>query len=249
MLKTCWCLVVVASAACSGPVNAVPCEQDSNCDLTSGGRCVEATSGTQWCAYPDGECPAGLRFSDQSVGDGLAGDCVEQGSSVDAGIDMAPDAPNAEIAFTVIYGDMWWVAYDSVATGWFLVYANGNVEPDVGTLQVVSVTDTHPVADFRVTAAPGVGIVSHEKVAGSTAGDGSALFAAAITEPRERTSEGYLHMQVLDAPFEEFDYKAHIELKLNGIQFPLDLDIHHPNSGITYHQPYVVLRKTIYKPL
>lgn len=90
MHKLCWWVVAFASAACSGPSNAVQCEMNANCDLTSGGMCIEAPGGNQWCAYPDPACPAGYRYSDQSVGDGLAGECVAD-TGVDAGVDAPPD--------------------------------------------------------------------------------------------------------------------------------------------------------------
>lgn len=54
----------------------VQCEQNANCDLSSTGVCVAAPSGDQWCAYPASDCPSGLRYSTQAVGDGLSGACV-----------------------------------------------------------------------------------------------------------------------------------------------------------------------------
>jgi TolB protein len=69
---------------------AVQCQTDPNCNLTTGGVCAVAGTGNHWCAYPDGACPSGFRFSDRDVGDGLAGSCV---ASLDAGIDAPVDAP------------------------------------------------------------------------------------------------------------------------------------------------------------
>jgi hypothetical protein len=80
-------MVVIVASACGGPSNAVSCNENANCNLSSGGMCVSTTSG-QWCAYPDPGCPSGYRYSDQSVGGGLSGQCVpEQDAVVDAGID------------------------------------------------------------------------------------------------------------------------------------------------------------------
>jgi hypothetical protein len=42
-----------------------------------------------WCAYPDPACPGGYRYSEQSVGDGLAGECVP--ADIDAGVDAPID--------------------------------------------------------------------------------------------------------------------------------------------------------------
>ncbi|MEJ7598497.1 MAG: SBBP repeat-containing protein [Kofleriaceae bacterium] len=68
--------VGLALAACPNPAENVQCEQDTNCDLSSGGRCVATTNGHQWCAYPDPECPSGYSYSEQGVGDDLGGTCT-----------------------------------------------------------------------------------------------------------------------------------------------------------------------------
>ncbi len=67
---------LVALAGCPGHKD-VPCTDDVDCDLTTGGRCTSASSGNKWCAYPDSECSGGLRYSDENVGDDLAGVCIE----------------------------------------------------------------------------------------------------------------------------------------------------------------------------
>ncbi len=97
--------VVLGVVAGCGSRADVPCGQSADCDLHGGGQCVVAATGTAWCAYPDPACPGGLRFSDQAVGDGLAGSCV--GGLADAGVDAAPDAPDALPGggtFAVTYG-------------------------------------------------------------------------------------------------------------------------------------------------
>lgn len=75
--------------------NPVECRDISSCDLGPGGACVASPSGNRWCAYPDSTCASGQRYSDQSVGDGLAGTCVAE--MIDAGVDAemvdATDAP------------------------------------------------------------------------------------------------------------------------------------------------------------
>jgi hypothetical protein len=60
--------VVLVFLGCGGRAD-IQCEHDSNCDLSGGGRCLAASSGNQWCAYPDPECPGGFRYSNQDVGD------------------------------------------------------------------------------------------------------------------------------------------------------------------------------------
>jgi hypothetical protein len=75
-------LLALLLVGCVGR-NNVQCVDESSCNLASGGVCVTSGLGNQWCAYPDGACAGGLRFSDYDVGDGLAGTCV--GDDVDAG--------------------------------------------------------------------------------------------------------------------------------------------------------------------
>ena len=77
------------SVACDSRA-AVQCEQSSNCDLSVGGVCKQVSTGNRWCAYPDGSCPSGYRYSIQATGDGVAGVCVPQ--ELDAGIDAPADA-------------------------------------------------------------------------------------------------------------------------------------------------------------
>jgi len=69
-------------AACPGSNENVPCTQDTDCDLSTGGKCIAADSGRQWCAYPDPACQSGLRFSDQGVGDDVGGTCTAGGTTV-----------------------------------------------------------------------------------------------------------------------------------------------------------------------
>ena len=78
-------ICAICTTACPNRAN-VQCEADPNCDQTTGGICATQTGG-RWCAYPDPTCAGRYRFSNQDVGDGLAGACV---ASQDAG---PPDAP------------------------------------------------------------------------------------------------------------------------------------------------------------
>jgi hypothetical protein len=68
--------VLLLITACPGREN-VPCTENADCNLSGGGVCTLASTGNQWCSYPDPDCPAGLRYSDQGVGDDLSGVCVE----------------------------------------------------------------------------------------------------------------------------------------------------------------------------
>lgn len=83
-------VAALVAAGCGGRHN-VPCEVDTNCDLSADGRCIQGPT-EKWCAYPDSSCPSGYRFSELDVGDGVSGQCVAS-HDVDAGV----DAVDAEI--------------------------------------------------------------------------------------------------------------------------------------------------------
>ncbi len=70
-------MALLAMAGCPGGHENVQCAADTDCDLSTGGVCTLAATGNQWCAYPDPECPTGMRYSDQDVGDGLGGSCTD----------------------------------------------------------------------------------------------------------------------------------------------------------------------------
>ncbi len=87
-------VVLIPLAGCPS-TSPVECRDQASCDLGPGGVCVAAPTGNQWCAYPDLSCPGGVRYSDDRVGDGLAGTCVDgsdpDASEIDGPIDAAID--------------------------------------------------------------------------------------------------------------------------------------------------------------
>jgi len=89
--------VGIVFAACNGREN-VQCQQNTNCDLSSTGRCVATTTGNSWCAYPDPGCSSGYRYSHDDVGDGVSGACVaavDAGVAVDTGVPVGSSPPFA----------------------------------------------------------------------------------------------------------------------------------------------------------
>ncbi len=88
--------LVVLLAGCPGHKN-VECRDNGSCDLSGGGMCIAATSGNNWCAYPDPQCPSGYRFSDQDVGDGLGGQCPAGDIEIDpdAAVEQEDARPDA----------------------------------------------------------------------------------------------------------------------------------------------------------
>jgi hypothetical protein len=237
-------LAIFIQGACNGRLN-VECEVTSSCDLVSGGECVaNPPTGNQWCAYPDPACPSGYRFSNFDVGDSVGGKCVEATAATqDAGLFDAPSTA----AFEIVYGDDWRIAVDATNDGWFLLVATGADDPDLTTLQVRGVTDTHPVAIVRVTSSSPPGVLGHGHVGGKISVDNMQLYSTAFGEPREFTNQSLLALQLLDAPAGDYSFDAHVDLSVNAIEFALDFKIHHVDSEITYVQPEAVKRRTIFR--
>lgn len=68
--------LLFAVASCSGGSHTFQCTDNESCNLKAGGVCLSTSTGNSWCAYPDQCCPSGYRYSEQDVGDGLAGTCT-----------------------------------------------------------------------------------------------------------------------------------------------------------------------------
>jgi Tol biopolymer transport system component len=79
------------AAACTR-ANIRQCEDSSTCSYEAGGECrVNPATGNRWCSFPDDNCPSGFRWGDATVGDDLAGMCVNQDDIPDAApIDARP---------------------------------------------------------------------------------------------------------------------------------------------------------------
>lgn len=93
-------VVVLGLCGCPGDRDPIECIDDTSCGLAVGGHClVNPATGNQFCAYPDGECPDGMRWSDFDVEPSISGTCVASGGP-DAGMPDAPEAGCVErIAF------------------------------------------------------------------------------------------------------------------------------------------------------
>jgi hypothetical protein len=81
-------LASLSTASCNKNAD-VQCGGAGDCDLSTGGECLAASTGNMWCAYPDPACPGGYRYSSQDVGDGLGGTCAPY-TPTDGGIDAGP---------------------------------------------------------------------------------------------------------------------------------------------------------------
>lgn len=132
----CQRLAILAIAAtftgCSSQ-RAVQCEVSSNCNLTSGGVCAASPSGMQWCAYGDPNCPSGLRYASDDVGEGLDGVCVAGGTSV--GVQCAQDEnctmSSGGRCITAATGNRW-CAYADAACPSGLRFSNNDVADSLG---------------------------------------------------------------------------------------------------------------------
>lgn len=100
-LNRCILLAVFGVIAACSERTDLQCEQDSSCDLAAGGVCSDPGTGHSWCAYPDGSCPGGYRYSDLRVGDGVSGQCV---AGRDGGVSGQPAAPQSCVALPYTCG-------------------------------------------------------------------------------------------------------------------------------------------------
>jgi Tol biopolymer transport system component len=98
-----------------------------------------------WCAYPDGQCPSGYRYSTANVGDGLSGQCVPLGTKLDAGVDAPTDAKVGDGNVTCKLR----IAFEDGAVGSRSVWTSN---PDGSGLQNVSNGGTSD--NFRPTWSP-----------------------------------------------------------------------------------------------
>jgi len=152
IMRTTMVGLVALLAGCPGPQN-VQCLENGNCNRFSGGICLTAPSGNQWCTYPDPACPNGYRYSDLDVGDGLSDVCVEQLG--DAGIDAGPlDAPAGQAKFDVAYIDIWDLGTDAPqmnVTGWLRIANMATGPLDLSTMTFTTVNDNHPQIAVTMT--------------------------------------------------------------------------------------------------
>lgn len=235
-------ILVAGSSACSD-LKDVPCETDSNCNLGGGGVCTLSPSGLHWCAYPDSACPAGYRYSDQSVGDGLAGECVDSRS--DGGV---PDAPRVR-AYDVAYPKEWKFSVPGPVSGYFLAI-NTSVTPlNMNSLVVRSIDDDHPTAAVRVTASAVGSSVPPGAAGGKLTGLAKMVLvdSGLVTEPRADEDTDYLNIELINAPDGTYDIHVDLKLSLDNADFSMPMVIHVVPTGVVYADPLVGDRLTVYR--
>lgn len=86
-------VAAIVTAGCNSSGGYIECRDNSSCGLRGGGVCtLNDASGNQFCAYPDVDCPSGMRWSDLDVEDDISGQCVGVMNSADAAMGGQPDA-------------------------------------------------------------------------------------------------------------------------------------------------------------
>lgn len=76
--------------------DAFSCADALECNAADGGMCVEGS-----CAYPDLECPSGLRF-DEHAGSGNGSSCVEYGGTTTQPVTTSSTAGSSEAEVTTL---------------------------------------------------------------------------------------------------------------------------------------------------
>jgi Tol biopolymer transport system component len=104
-------LLVAALAVACTQANIRQCEDNSTCNYQTGGECrVNAATGNQWCSFPDHTCPSGFRWGDATVGDDLAGTCVDGDDVPDASPAAIDASPCDGVHITWIRESRIWIA-------------------------------------------------------------------------------------------------------------------------------------------
>ena len=239
--------IAMVIGACGARTN-VECEQDSNCDLSGGGRCITATTGNQWCAYPDSQCSSGFRFSDVSVGDGLEGACSDA-AATDAGTTDAPtDAPRVR-AYDVAYPKEWKFSIAGPVSGYFLVINTAVTPLEMNSLVVKSLSDDHPTAVVRIMASAVATSVPPGAAGGMLSGLSKMLLvdSGLVTETRADINTDYLNIELVNAPDGTYDIHVDLKLGLDNADISMPMTIHVVPSGDIYADPVVAQRLTVYR--
>lgn len=232
---------------CPG-TNPVECRDQTSCDLGPGGVCTVAPSGNQWCAYPDTACPSGIRYSDQYIGDGLAGTCVSDDLDASGADAREPvDGPPTP-AFDVAYPSEWRFSVAGPTDGFMLIVNTGPAPLSLATFQVTSISDDHPTAVVRVTTPGSFGEALQPGTAGGRLGGlaeqllvGSGL----VTEARADTASSYLSLELINAPAGTYDIAASLTVALDGRDVAMPMTIHVVPGPTIYLDPLVARRVVI----
>lgn len=245
--------LTAALTACGSRAN-VQCEENANCDLSTGGVCT-AGGGDQWCAYPDASCASGYRYSTQSIGGGLSGECTDPAAidagtdaSFDASFDATVDAPGIPF-IDVAYPSEWNFSITGPVSGYFLVINRSNHPLDMTTLHVESVTDDNATAFIQVKSKTLTTTIPQASAGGALSGESTMLLvdSGLVTEPRSNTSDDWLNIEVDSAPAGNYDIHATVVAVVENHPIQMLMTIHHLQSQTIYADPVVAKRVTIFQ--
>jgi len=198
-----------------------------------------------WCAYPDGMCPSGYRFSDFDVGDGVGGQCT--GGTTDAGVD-SPDA--GKPAFDIAYPNEWKFSVAGPISGYLLIINKDVVPLNTSSLVLTSQSDDHPTAVVRVTVTAPDATIAPGSAGGSLSMLSKTVLvdSGLVTEPRVQTSLDFLTLEITNAPVGNYDIHATVIIQLDNINVTMPLTIHIVDDGGTiWADPLVGKRLMLYR--
>ncbi len=204
-------LASTALLACAAPRGAIECVDDTSCGLAADGRClVNPATGNQFCAYPDGTCPEGMRWSDYDVEEGISGACVAgpDAGAPDAALDAATDAVDAaptQAAFAIGAVSEWRISgspANMTATNWVRVANVGEAPLDLSTGAVTSVSfgDARFAGNATWVAVPT--ILAPDRSAGSLSAAAAQVIVASglMSEPAQDSANDILQLRVTMMP-------------------------------------------------
>lgn len=147
----------------------------------------------------------------------------------------------------VVYVNEWRFSVAGPVSGFLQVVNTGGAPLSVKTLEIVSLTDDHPVAEVRLTSTT----IADEIPAGFAGGSLSllseALFRPLVPEPRATRGASYFSIEVADAPAGTYDIQAKARLRVAGASTELPITIHVVPGPEVSADPIAARRVSLYR--
>jgi len=223
-------------AACPSDRPPIECVDNTSCGLAAEGECrVNPETGHQFCAYPDGECPSGYRWSDYDVEEPISGECYAP-SPIDAGTDGAPPDGAIQARFDVGYVSEWVVGGEPQTMTeyeWIRIVNMGSAPLDLTTGRVTNIAVSDDRFPITATWQTVTTVLDPGKAAGRLSTRASPVIVSngLVSEPAQDAVEGLLQFRVASFPPSGawFGVQVEITIEIGNARATLPLVV--GNSG------------------
>ncbi len=231
---------VVGLAGCPAPQAFIECIDDTNCALAGGGQCLpNPVTGHQFCAYPDGDCASGFRWSDYDVEEGISGECFAT-PPIDAGTDVGNPDGGGQVSFDVGFVSEWVIGGEPQSMTeyeWIRVVNTSSMPLDLSVGQVTNVS----ISDNRFTITSTWQTVTTVLDPGKSAGRLSTRASPVIvsnglvSEPAQDTVEGLLQLRITSFPPSGawFGVQVEITIQIGNARATLPLVVGQSGTDMT----------------